>query len=318
MQRIACTGVNQVRRLAVIANKSAGQGGVLQTAFRARSQLWGRHCDFFYPNTISEIRSICSQIDPDQYDGCVVMGGDGTFNQVIRAHDVLPNKVPLFAFPCGTANDLAKELGLQANWNQVQALMDQQAIKRLDLVEVNGFPFVTVGGLGIGARLTSDFNAHRSKSKMTRILSSHLHSQIYTYLSAKTILFKNNYIHRLRIQAPDFDEQVRTPAVFLCNQTFLGGGLRVAPKIDNTDTRFNVLIVTTCTKAKLLNSMARLKAGVLPPNFFVFSTDSVLIEDLDGRPIQVFGDGETLCSDSKLKVRILPKKLLVFQEGAAQ
>ena len=307
-----------MKRLAIVANRSAGQGAAMKQTLAARANLWGRPCDYFFPSSVGELKSICGGIDPERYEGLLVIGGDGTFNQVIRSFRSLPNLVPLYPFPGGTANDLTRELGIYPDWDQVQTLLDLKKTDYLDLIDVNGVPFVTVGGIGIGATLTSDFNCRRQHSSTVRALTHYLHSQIYTLLSAKTILLQRDYIHHLRIRAPSFDECIKTPAVFLCNQTHLGGSLQVAPTIDNNDKRFNVLIVTTCMKARLLNSMAQLRSGKLPSDFLVFSTDSLSIQDLDGRPARAFGDGETLVEANELEFKIKPGQLLAFRDKKIQ
>ena len=306
-------GKTASRRIAIIANGRAGDGNAIKKTLSARTNLWGRDCDYFFPTSLSELRTTCFQITPTHYDALVVIGGDGTVNQVIRNLHAHPNPVPLYPFAGGTANDLARELSLNPDWNQVQTLVDQKRIDWIDLVEVNGVPFATVAGLGIGSTLAHEFNTFRDRSVLFREASRLFRAQIYTLLSANFILFRTNYTHHLNIQAPGFQERLKTPAVFICNQTYFGGDLKVAPRIDNNDRRFNVLIVNTSSKYRLLKSMMQLKQGHLPPNFYIFSTDQLTITDLDEKPISAFGDGETLISSPRLEIRLSPKKLAVFR-----
>lgn len=303
-----------MKKIAVLANKSSGQEAAVAHTLAARSELWGWNCDFYFPSSVAELKSICATLSPDLYEALIVIGGDGTLNQVIRSLPSKPNSVPIYPFPGGTANDLAKELGLKANWNQVQTLVDRKRHDLIDLIEVNGIPFATVGGIGIGSILTEELNRRRCQSTFFKTLAKVLQVQVYTLLSAKTILFRRDYIHHLHVSAPGFDERIKTPALFICNQTHLAGSIKVAPSLNNTDQRFNVLIVTTSLRTRLLTSMSQLKSGKLPHNFFVFSTDHLKLSDLNNRKISVFGDGESLLESSQLEIKILPKSLRVFRE----
>jgi diacylglycerol kinase (ATP) len=307
-----------MKKIAIIANRSSGKQTAVSHTLLARAKLWGRPLVFHFPKSVQELGEICLQITPEHYEALVIIGGDGTLNQVIRSLSSKPNLVPIYPFPGGTANDLAKELGIEANWDQLQTLLDQRQFDLIDLIEVNGVPFSTVGGIGIGSILTEEFNRRRSGSLAFGFLSNLLNSHIYTFLSAKTILLRRDYIHHLHVKGSGFNERIRTPAVFICNQDHLGGDLKVAPSLDNTDKKFNVLIVTTSKRGSLLTSMAQLKRGKLPPNFFVFSTDELVMTDLDGKKIRVFGDGEPLLESTQLKIRILPKSLKVFRKNVEE
>ncbi len=303
-----------MKKIAILANKSSGQGSALKATLSAREKLWGYPHEIHFPSSQSELRTICSKLSPEIYEALIVIGGDGTVHQAIRGFAIQPNDVPLYPFPGGTANDLARELGLHADWHQVETLIGQKQHDLIDMIEVNGIPFSTVGGIGICAILTQEFNDIRSRSPLFKKLSQLLHIQIYTALSAKTILTRRDYLHYIHIQSSDFNEKIRTPAVFFCNQTYLGGNVKVAPTLDNTDKRFNVLIVTNTSRARLLTSSLQLKRGKLPSNFFVFSTDHLTLTDLNNRKLSVFGDGELLTENTQLEVKILPQSLRVYRE----
>lgn len=308
--------MNQVmtqKTIAILANGRAGDGHAAARTFEARSHLWGRPCRFFFPKDLTQLRSIVMDLTPEAYEALVVVGGDGTINQVVRCLNDQAHPVPLYTFPGGTANDLARELGLRPDWNQVQTLIDKKQVDWIDLVEINGVPFATVAGIGIGSMLASEFNEQRKKSLIIRKLSRVMRSQVYSLLGAKLVVLGRNYIHRLKVQSPGFDEVLRTPAVFLCNQTYLAGNLKVAPSIDNNDRRFNVLIVNTCSKTRLLKAMMDVKNGYLPKGFYIFSTDRLTLTDLDDRKMMAFGDGETLTQGSRLDIRIAAKRLPVFR-----
>jgi diacylglycerol kinase (ATP) len=306
---------NLEKKIAIIANRRAGQSSVLQHVLQARSNLWGRPSEFLFPDSVADLQKLITQINVEnQHEAIVLIGGDGTVNQAIRGLGGQPNSVPLYVYPGGTANDLAKELRIKPDWTQVQALVDRRSTWMMDLILVNEVPFSTVAGVGVGASLTTEFNERRHSSFLFQTVARMAHAQIYTLLTAKTVLFSRDYIHHLHIRSSSYEEKLRTPAVFVCNQSKLGGDISVAPDISNDDNRFNVLIVRTCSRTKLLKAMADLKSGKLSNDFVVFSTDRLTLTDLNGRKIHAFGDGESLAHSSRLEFTIIPKVLKIFRD----
>jgi diacylglycerol kinase family enzyme len=252
-------------------------------------------------------------LSPDTYEALIVVGGDGTFHQTLKAmRSAQIRDLPLYSFPAGTANDLAAELSLRADWEQVQTLLDKKRLERIDCLTVNDMPFATIAGIGAGSQLTSEFNSWRSKSSLFRFLSGHMRTHVYTALSAKTLLLGNNFFHRLHIRGEGFDEKLKTPVVFICNQARLGARFLVAPDAENNDGRFHVMIVPRLRRHRLLSGLMSLQRGQIPEDFFLFSTDRLLIRDLDDRSISVFGDGETLVSAPELRFATDPASLLVY------
>jgi diacylglycerol kinase family enzyme len=304
-----------MKKLAVIANRSAGKGKALQALQDAKRSLWGWEVDYLFPTSIEDLKSTCSSLDPHTYEAAILIGGDGTVNQALPA--LCESKVPFCPFPGGTANDLAAELGIEPKWDQIQNLIDQKQTTMMDLITVNGRPFATVAGIGIGALLTSEFNERRNQSWLFREISRRLQSQVYTALTAKTILTRRDYFHNLRIKSDTFTESLKTAAVFICNQSFLGGDLKVAPTISNTDKRFNVLIIPRSKIFSLMKGLAEIKMGKLPRNFIVFSTDRLFIREERGKKLRVFGDGEILTESNELDFRVAPAQVRVYREGNA-
>ena len=163
-----------LRKLAIMANPAAGRGRALALAQEARRALWGWPLELFVPETASELQEACRTLEPARFEAAIVIGGDGTINRALRG--LTKSGVPLLPFPGGTANDLATELGIPADWEGVQRLVDARARAPMDLIEVNGVPFATVAGIGVGAELTELFNTRRDRSVLFQLMARHLRS----------------------------------------------------------------------------------------------------------------------------------------------
>lgn len=91
--------------------------------------------------------------------GCdliVACGGDGTVNEVVGG--MAGSRVPLLVIPAGTANVLAKEIGLPLGWVEGAGLLRTGRIRRIALGRVGSRPFILMAGIGVDAAVVSAVN----------------------------------------------------------------------------------------------------------------------------------------------------------------
>lgn len=84
-------------------------------------------------------------------DLVIVCGGDGTINSAAKG--VLETGLPMGIIPLGTANDLARTLGIPDDLLGAADIILAGKQRRIDLGEVNGHPFFNVASLGLSADL---------------------------------------------------------------------------------------------------------------------------------------------------------------------
>src|SRR4051812_44965739 len=84
-------------------------------------------------------------------DCAVVGGGDGTMNAA--AFGVIEAGLPLGILPLGTANDLARTLGIPFDLDGAAQVIADGITRKIDLGIVNGEPFFNVASLGLSAEL---------------------------------------------------------------------------------------------------------------------------------------------------------------------
>jgi diacylglycerol kinase (ATP) len=300
-----------MKKLALIGNPKAGKGETQRHLSDAKIALRSRELQIFVPASALEVTQVCQTLDPSEFEAAIVLGGDGTQNRALRG--LLQSRVPLIPFPSGTANDLSRELGITSNWSQILKLIEDGCISEIDVVEVEGIPYATVAGIGVGATLTDDFNRLRAESPLFRLASRIFGDEIYTLMTAKTLFFSPSCVRRLRLHTADFERTIDTASIFVSNQEMLGGNMRVAPPQDNADQIIHVLILPGKSAIALLRCLFHLKKGNLHPEFVSFPATEVTIENLDGRAMRVFGDGETLTESPKLHFKVRPRALKVFR-----
>lgn len=299
------------KSIVLFANPKARSGLGARSVRAAQRNLWGWDLKVIQPTSLEAYHHELRSLDPATTEGVILVGGDGTFHQALPT--LLEKKIPAIPYPAGTANDLAWELGITENWELIQNLIDQKKTENIDLISANGIPFATVAGVGVGSRITHEFNGYRDRYAWFRKLSQALNSEMYQAIALKNFLFHSDYVHHLDVRTPHFNERVKSAAMFICNQATLGAEMKVAPRLSQDDKRFNVLIIPRVRAFSLARALMSLKAGKSSSDFIQFSTDSLKIRDVSGKSISVFGDGESLVSAQEVEFKVMPKALTVYR-----
>ena len=82
----------------------------------------------------------------------IIGGGDGTLNAALPG--LLETGLPLGIIPLGTANDLARTLGIPTDLAAAARIIACGKVQRVDIGEVNGHLFFNVASIGFGVDLT--------------------------------------------------------------------------------------------------------------------------------------------------------------------
>lgn len=296
--------------IAFLINENSGTG---KSSLKAQEAERSMRIDSVFsarPQSPQDLSDLCTNFEPGKTKAAVVFGGDGTQNYALRG--LIESGIPLYPFPSGTANDLASEQGITGCLKQLQKLVDEESIEEINVLGVNGIPFSTVGGIGIGSALCAEYNRIRSRLKLIRKLFKSVSCEIYSLLAVKQIITHWGKGHRVRIKGDHFERELTVSSVMVCNQSTLAGNLKVAPDQTKNCEDFTVLIHPEPCGFSTLKGLAGLKAGNIDRSFISFKSKSLEIEFLDNQENSVFGDGEILTTAKKLIFRRYPKKLKIY------
>jgi len=83
----------------------------------------------------------------EDVDTVVAVGGDGTVNEVING--IVGTELALGIIPTGTANDLASLYSIPTDVGKACKLILERHVQEADVINVNGWYYVTAGGLGL-------------------------------------------------------------------------------------------------------------------------------------------------------------------------
>lgn len=297
------------RTLLFVLNPRRGEPANRRLVDQARTELGDFELEFLEPWDTRQIAAARARLGT-RCAAIVVAGGDGTLNRALPA--LLRSRVPAFVLPVGTANDVARQLQISGAWAQMRHLLDTDRVRHIDVLFVNGRPFVSVGGIGVGAALCARVQERRARSRAFRFALRSLRAATYTLFGIETILRDRACLHRVCVTGGGRRFEMRTGLLMVCNQAKLAGDLRLVPQTRNDDGIFDLVAMPITGRRQLLGALARMKSARTHPAATHWHCQRLRIEDLDDRPMTFFGDGEILAQSSTLDIRIAREALAVL------
>ncbi len=270
---------------------------------------------FLYPRAQAEVEEAIQESLGDGTQGVVIVGGDGTVTQVITA--LHGNPLPVTILPAGTANDFSRELGFSSDPTELLARLRVGRIRGVDLLDVNGRRFCTIGGLGLPAHGALSVSRWRKTHRLLASSIKVLGTSVYHVAVVANILFRPGIsstielTYRVPGDSVESHLQVRTSGVLIANQGGLAG-LRVSPESRNDDGVFEIVLLPPGTRAHLLKMLFKLLGG--DP---LSSSDVTLYQASEARlrcpqPCVFFGDGELLETAAEFRLSSRPGLLRVI------
>ena len=203
-------------RVLLIANRKSGSGELDRVhACIDKMRNHGYQVTEHLTDTPAEIpEQIRAQAD--QCDLVVVCGGDGTANTAAPA--LLDTGLPFAILPFGTANDLARTLGLPDNPAEACDVILHGRRHRIDLGKVNDHYFFNVAHIGLGEKVSRELKD--GDKKRWGMLS---------YARGVLRVVRNYRAFRATIICDGQKSRLRSIQITVGNGRFYGGGVPIAP-----------------------------------------------------------------------------------------
>ncbi len=275
-------GLALYRRVAIVANPIAGRGrgeaigAAIERGLRERGARAHLHLTRGRGDGTAHVRGL-----ETRPDAIVCVGGDGTLREVLEG---LPDPaLPVVPVPLGTANVMARELGLPRDAQAALATLAAGREQALDVARVDGRLSMLVTGVGLDAEIVRSLEARR-RGPITR---AH-------YLAATLRVLPGYRPPRLRVAVDDRALEGTFGLVLASNAPSYAGLLRLAEDARIDDGRFEVYAVRDARPAALVGALAR---GTLVglASCEVHRVRRLRVESDEPVPYQVDGDlaGET-------------------------
>ena len=285
------------RRALLLVNRKARSGATpidaaLSVFERAGIRVEERSCEGSgaMGKTIRSMR--------DEVDMVIVGGGDGTMNSAAPA--IVETGLPLGILPLGTANDLARTLGIAPDPVAAAEVIASGHLRPIDLGEVNGRLFFNVASVGFSAELARELTADAKRRWGT-----------LGYALASARLLARMRPFTAFIEHDGTTERVRTVQISVGNGRHYGGGMTVDPRAEPDDGCFHVWSIEVQHWWRLVALAPSLKRGTqgTAADVRAFTTSGLTIKTRRSRSVNT--DGE-LTTATPAVFRIRPAAVRVF------
>ncbi len=234
----------------------------------------------------------------DQVDLVIIGGGDGTLNAAIDG--LIETKLPLGILPLGTANDLARTLGIPTSLPEACQVIAKGQVKQIDVGRVNDKYFFNVASLGLSVQITQ--NLTKEAKRRWGVLA-------YAATTLRVIWQSRPF--RAEILLAGETLRVRTIQIAIGNGRHYGGGMVVAEDAAIDDQRLDLYSLETKQWWQILALLPTMRQGnhAMLPGVRVLQGQEITINTPRPRPINT--DGE-ITTHTPAKFSVIPKALAVF------
>lgn len=231
-------------------------------------------------------------------DLVIVGGGDGTLNAMV---DVLvETQLPLGIIPLGTANDLARTLGIPNSIAEACRIIAEGNLKYIDLGWVNNKYFFNVASLGLSVKITQ---------KLNKGLKRRLGILAYAWTALQLLSKTRPFTAMIGIDGQNI--KVKTLQIAIGNGRYYGGGMPIAHDAQIDDQRldlYSLEIEHWWQIFPLLWTLPRGQQGLLS---WVRTLNGKEIQIQTRKPHSINTDGE-ITSTTPAMFRVIPAVLGVY------
>jgi YegS/Rv2252/BmrU family lipid kinase len=246
---------------------------------------------------------VCAEIreDAGAIDLVVLGGGDGTLNAAAPA--LVETGLPMGILPLGTANDLARTLGIPPDPVDAARVIAAGRSRRVDMGEVNGVLYFNVASIGFSARLARSLTSEAKRR---------FGALGYGLAAARLLSESRPFV--VEIDHDGRTERVRTIQVSVGNGRYYGGGMAVEETARADDGRLDVYSLEVPHWWHLIWLAPALRRGTQRRSRYVRAFPTTELTLRTRRTHEVNADGE-LVTTTPAHFRIRPGAIEVFVPG---
>ena len=298
---------------ALIANKFAGT--------RSTKNFWkkmddkfakvGITVEYFFTERVGHARELAVDVLKKGYTRLAVMGGDGTFSEVIdglmKSKENLSN-ILVGLIPFGTGNDWGRYWKLDRNIDKSISVLANGVSTAVDVGKINYSVsekpvtryFINAYGLGFDAKVL----------ELTNNLQHTFKGASWTYTLA---LFLTLFKHRSQVMEYEFDVgktfKGLSYTASMGNGCYTGGGIKQTPEAVPNDGLLDIMVVENLNLLKILKAIPLLFSGRLLEHDSVHLFKAKNIIARSAKPIISEVDGILQEFTNEIKVELLPKQI---------
>lgn len=260
----------------------------------------------FFTNPPGNYDLVRDAILQEAFTDVVIIGGDGTINQVTNA--LRDTGVRFGIIPSGSGNGLARAANIPSKLKSALAIIFAGKAKAIDAFTVNGSYSCMLSGVGFDAQVAHDF-----AQKTTRGLFTYTQQSIINYFKAIPYQFELTIDH--------FSFFTDAFFISIANSNQFGNNATIAPQASLSDGLLDVVVVQKMNKAKLPfailrqmrgnNKLQQLVDDMSTKTILYFQTPTLSIKNEKLAPLHI--DGEPRETAAAFNIAIIKDAFLLIQ-----
>lgn len=260
----------------------------------------------FHTNATGDYEYLREHIVKEKFTDIIILGGDGTVNQVTSA--LRDTGIHFGIIPVGSGNGLARAAGIPTSMKAAIELIFSGTAEEVDAFSVNGEYACMLSGMGFDAQV-----AHEFAQKTTRGL--------FTYTQQSIIQFFKAIPYQFEIILDHFSFFTDAFFISIANSNQFGNNAIIAPQASLSDGLLDIVIVQKMNKAKLPfailrqmrgnNKVQQLVEDMSNKNILYFQTPTLRIKNPKLAPLHI--DGEPRDAVEELQIEIIPQAFILIK-----
>ncbi len=240
------------------------------------------------------VEQVKKAIESVKADRVIAVGGDGTLKLV--AECLLNTETPIGIIPTGSANGMAKELGIPLNIEEALAVAVTGIPQKIHATMVNQELCIHLSDIGFNAYLVKKFDELPTRGMLT-------------YAKSAWHAFWNH--RKMQVQFKVANRQIKTKAamVVIANATKYGTGFNINPDGKLNDDVFEIILIKEYDVMEILKIWIT-KLPWNPKKIESFQASEAQITTKYKAHFQV--DGEYLGKTNQVEAKLLPEAINVI------
>ncbi len=296
-----------MEKAVVLHNPGAGEGETSGKDIVAAIESAGFKCSY---SSTKEFR--WKDLDTAEIDFLILAGGDGTVRKVAEVmlnRPVLERRLPLGLLPYGTANNIAKTLGMNGSTAQIVNSWRNSATKRFDVGTIEGLDkptfFLESFGCGLFPKLMKEM-ATQGHNEI-----DDPKEKIKVALTVLLDLVMNAPTKKCDLQMDGVDYSGEFLLIEVMNIRSIGPNLGLAPNADPGDGAFDVVLINEAQRIRLAEYVRHKCEGMNVPFEFPVLKASKIKMFWNGRHVHVDDEYSRLGAPVEISINV-HKGLLEF------
>lgn len=249
---------------------------------------------FLLPKDCNQ-ENLKAEIQKATPDKVIAVGGDGTLKLVAEAVLPLQKSLPIGILPGGSANGMAKELGVPVGINEALDVIIDGRIKKIHLTKINDNVCIHLSDIGFNALVIKKFETFEKRGMWTYIKAAWNTLKVYKKMRVQLEVDKKNIVREAAM-------------VVVANATQYGTGVLINPEGTLEDDLFEVVIVKQISFLEIFK-MRFTHQPYHPKKTELLQTRSLKIKSRYKVHFQV--DGEYLGKIKNISAEIMPQALQI-------